>query len=146
MSGFDTEKFKGKHLLFFRTIEINIGIITASMSAMPQFFTQSKLFRSSTYSSLRSRLVSDRNRKKTSRIGRASSKPKSSESSGQGQGDAALRGEGWVELQDANHVQASAGERPFDDNDNSSKGILKTVNYGVSLAPQSGSLKDKAIA
>ena len=50
-----------------RIVEIDVGIIAASMSAMPIFFSKSKIFKTATYSSLRAKLAAARHPRRTSR-------------------------------------------------------------------------------
>lgn len=113
---------------------MNVGIITASLSAIPQFFAKSKIFRSSTYSSLRSKLFADRGRNKGS--GATSGSKQSGtkipfESDGVG-----MHGDGYLELGDANQFHALKEKGSRNEDDDSRKGILKTVDYGTSMGSE----------
>ena len=113
---------------------MNVGIITASMPAMPQFFAKSKIFRIQTYSSLRRRLFSERSRNKASRTTKDSKQSKEAlpyvpEIIGQQTNE-------YLELADASQSRMFKGDISHEEDDNSRKGILESTDYGVSLVPE----------
>ncbi len=105
------------------------------MSALPQFFTKSKIFQASTYSSLRSRLFSGLIATTTS--GEAHSKvAKSSTYLPRVHND--VGDQGYLELQEIPKTQTLAEPTFYFGADNeSSKGILKTTKYDVTSGPSS---------
>ena len=119
-----------------RSVELNVGIITASMPAMPQFFGKSKIFKIGTYSSLRLRLFSERSSNKASRNTKESKQSKETfpfvtDAIGQ-------QGNGYLELADANQFHIFKGDSPHKEDEISRKGILKTTDYGASSVPKPG--------
>ncbi|KAL8750596.1 MAG: hypothetical protein Q9184_006371 [Pyrenodesmia sp. 2 TL-2023] len=111
-------------------VELNVGIITASMFAMPQFFSRSKLFKASTYSSLRNRLFGSRDSPKKrgdTDVSRAAIKRhwfSHRDASGQGNGFVELPGIPRVHLETGRSFYTYGG-------DESAQGILKTTTYDV---------------
>lgn len=104
---------------------MNVGIITASMPAMPQLFAKSKIFRSATYSSLRSSLFAKRNRSKPSAAGNWSGQSKASKPLRPK--DTGTLENGYLELEDWSQFQFSFnGEKYHGGDDNSSRWMLKT--------------------
>ena len=102
------------------------------MTAMPQFFSKSKLFQSSTYSSLKHRLFSARNGILKTNLNHQSNNTKvNSHSSPQNDG---VRENGYLELQET-YPRAQAEADPsfyFGEDNESGKGILKSTNFDVS--------------
>ena len=86
-------------------VEMNLGIIAASMPALPQFFARSKIFHASSYSSLR-RLFSNRDPKSAFWVGEPS-KPLTSKESNKQRGLHVQR-ENWTELQSLSDADAYA--------------------------------------
>ena len=128
----------GRELTFSRSVELNIGIITASMPTMPHFFAKSKIFQSATYNSLRSRLLRDRSRSKSSEGSSGSKQSKTKtpiEAVGVG-----MHGDGYLELEDIKHSHTLKGQKAHDEDDSSRKGILKTTDYGLSVSSEPDSL------
>ncbi|KAI9814561.1 MAG: hypothetical protein M1827_003116 [Pycnora praestabilis] len=118
------------------SVELNIGIITMSMSSMPQFFTKSRICKRSSYSSL-GKLFSSRSRSRSNKSLESGESKASSEPSFE-QNRPPPRGDNFIDTQDANQSHAFAGEKLNDSDDGSRDGILKTVNYNVSMAPEPG--------
>lgn len=94
------------------------------MSAMPQFFTKSRIFKLSTYSFLRLRLFSTRN------MGSLSKRSKRSDELSE-QNNADSGNDSYMELQDGNHSHAFAARNGDDEDGSSKKGILRSVDYDV---------------
>ena len=77
-------------------VEMNLGIIAASMPALPQLFAKSRAFRASTYKSL-PRLLSRRDPPSVAWFGQSSKSPTLKVPDSQRR--PAARGEDWTELQ-----------------------------------------------
>ncbi|KAK0516461.1 hypothetical protein JMJ35_001064 [Cladonia borealis] len=118
------------------SVELNVGIITASMPAMPQFFGKSKIFKMRTYSSLRLRLFSERSSHKAS-INTKEAKH-SKETFPFGPDTIGQQGNGYLELADANQFRIFKGDASHEEDGSSQNGILRTTDYGVSSAPEPG--------
>ena len=96
------------------------------MAAMPKFFTKSCIFKSATYSSLRSRLFSTRNKSKGSVSKRSNGSGESSKRGGASPGN-----NSYMELQDRNHANDFAAGNTDDDDGRSKKGIYKSVDFNI---------------
>lgn len=82
---------------------MNLGIIAASMPALPQFFAKSRIFRASTYTSLQ-RLLNRRGLSFVPRSGQSSKTPAFRDPGTKGV--PAVRGENWTELPSLPDVRA----------------------------------------
>ena len=115
---------------------MNMGIITASMPAMPQFFGKSKIFKTETYSSLRSRLFPERSRRRASRT--AEEAKQSKKALRYGPEVIEQQANKYLELEDVSHFRPFEGDTLHEEDDSSHKGILNSTGYGVSSATQPG--------
>lgn len=106
------------------------------MSALPMFFTRSKIFKSSTYDSVRSRFFGSRSRGSRSRGPKNSSSGTShGGSAGTGPKDASGKYDRYIELRDPQKVLVSAprhGEEGWKSYSNA--GILRTVEVDHNVA------------
>ena len=101
------------------------------MTALPHFFSKSKLFQSSTYSSLKNRLFSARSGiSKTNLHHQSNNAEANSRFSPENDG---VRDNGYLELQET-YPRTQAETDPsvgFGEDNESSKGILKFTDYDV---------------
>ncbi|KAI4200551.1 MAG: hypothetical protein LQ346_002350 [Caloplaca aetnensis] len=116
-------------------VELNVGLITASMFAMPQFFSRSKLFKASTYSSLRNRLFGSRDLSKNRAdidVSRATAKRHwFSHRAASGRENA------FVGLPEIPQVHLETGRSFYTyKGDDSTQGILKTTTYDVATSSE----------
>jgi hypothetical protein len=103
---------------------MNVGIITASMPAMPQFFAKSKIFSSATYSSLCSSPFAKRSRTKPSAAGNWSGQSKASKPLRLK--DPGTLENGYLELEDSSQFRFSFnGEKYPGEGTNSSRWMFK---------------------
>ena len=86
-------------------VEMNLGIIAASMPALPQFFARSRIFHASSYSSLR-RLFSHHDPKSAFWVSEPS-KPLTSKQPNKQRG-LLVQGENWAELQSLSDAHANS--------------------------------------